>query len=282
MITLASLLLSGSIVALPAEARVRGTELFVGDVATVTGDDPAEVARVSAVSLGYAPAPGYTRVLQPQRVQQLLSGAVRDVEVRVRADGALRVSPETAVVTADRIVAAAREALEARTRELTGGPATEVSAQPVEAVAALEVPAGARGHALEASLVSARPVLTRAVRAGEELTADMLQGARVPRAAQGPEHLDRVAVVGNTARRDLAAGAPLTDVDLDRPTLIERGDTVMLEVRKGNVLVRVVSVAQQSGRLGDAILVERPAVGRRRRAPGASPKRVRMALARNR
>ena len=68
MITTLLLLTLGVRVELPSEARVRGTELSVGSVAAVSGADAREVERVRAVSLGYAPAPGYSRLLQAQRI----------------------------------------------------------------------------------------------------------------------------------------------------------------------------------------------------------------------
>ncbi|MEZ6014531.1 MAG: hypothetical protein R3F49_05415 [Planctomycetota bacterium] len=68
---LATLLLiaGGVVVTLPEKAEVKGLEIKVASVATITADDPAIAARVAAASLGYAPAPGYHRVLRADLIQ---------------------------------------------------------------------------------------------------------------------------------------------------------------------------------------------------------------------
>jgi flagella basal body P-ring formation protein FlgA len=290
MLVIAIFLSTGVTVTLPAEARVRGTELFVGSVATVRGDDPAAVARVQAVSLGYAPAPGHTRILQPLRIEQQIAAAVCDCKVTLDAHGPLRIVPETEVVSAARIEQAARAAIEQSLAQELGTPGAVL--RRIEPIADLEIPAGTASHALEGApltfgshsgllrvpvrvlvdgvlhrtlwtswqleVFEVRPVLTRPVRAGETIEAALLVEARVPRAAGGPAALERAMLLGTSAKRDLSAGVALTDLDVLRPTLIERGDTLILEVRKGQVAVRVSAIAQQSGRLGDSILVEVP------------------------
>ena len=65
---LALLLVGGVKVTLHPEATVRGTEISLAQVATVEGDDAAEVERVRSLKLGYAPAPGYSRTLAAPRV----------------------------------------------------------------------------------------------------------------------------------------------------------------------------------------------------------------------
>ena len=296
MITLASLFFAGVTVTLPSEVNVRGLELFVGDVATVQGDDPAEVARVEAVSLGYAPAPGQARTLRPERIERIIQSVIRDVDVEIAAAGVLRVTPVTEKVTGASIEAAARAAIE---RELAGddGPAADLSADlspdlSIRAAAPthdLEIPAGIEGYALDAQLVSfARrsgllrvpvrvrvdgslhrtvwtswqvdffetlPVLAGPIRAGATIEAAMLIDARLPVSGQVVA-LSRRSLVGTTAKHDLSAGQPITDHDVERPMLVERGDRVVLEVRKGRVSVRVLATAKQSGRLGDSVLIE--------------------------
>ena len=78
MLTTLFLLSLGVQIELPTEARVRGAELDVGSVAQVTGDDAAEVERVRAISLGYAPAPGYSRLLQVERIAREIQAQAAD------------------------------------------------------------------------------------------------------------------------------------------------------------------------------------------------------------
>src|SRR5262245_51253778 len=68
---IAALFLSaGLVISLAPEARVRGTELRLGDVARIEGADAALVARARSLELGYAPAPGYSRLLELERVAE--------------------------------------------------------------------------------------------------------------------------------------------------------------------------------------------------------------------
>jgi len=312
MITLlGSLLLSGVTVTLPAEARVRGTELLLGSIAQVSGDDPAQVARVQAVTLGYAPAPGYSRVLHPVRIEQTVRAQVRDVPIELVSSGAVRVWPEVEIVPAASIQAAARTALEAR---LVALQAAEVSAEPVGTVLDLEAPSGASPYRLEALLPGGdllpgslrvgvrvlvdgnlyrtvsttwrvevweeRPVLVRDLARGEIVEASMLRAERVSLSSPGRAPLTRLKVVGTQARRDLTAGQVLTELDVERPVLVNGGDTLLLQITKGSISVRVVCVAQQSGALGDAVQVEVADSGRRLSGTVMSRKLVEIDLSR--
>jgi len=311
---LAPLALCGVTVTLPPAATVRGTELLLGDVASVRGDDPAEVERVRAISLGYAPAPGYSRVLHPVRIEQLVRGRIRDFAVEFAAAGPVRIVPETQVVTAAEIEAAARAALEADPASLASGGA-RVASRLVAPARDLEIPAGDAPCRLDAALARGglrpgalrlpvrvlvdgelyrtvwtdwqielweeRPVLARDVRAGERIDASLLTVERVPLAAAGPQALGAEKVVGTEARRDLRAGQPLTDADVLRPTLIESGDSLLLEVKNGNVSVRVPAVARQSGALGDSIQVELADGSRKLNGTVASKKLVEIDLSKD-
>lgn len=96
-------------------------------------------------------------------------------------------------------------------------------------------------------------VLTRGVGAGETLVAEMLAPERrdasriVGAAPSSPSE-----VVGQVARRALAAGSVLGAGDLVSPRLVRRGDSVALVSRRDGVEVRVAGRA-----LGDAGANER-------------------------
>ena len=110
----ALMLLGGVTVTLPKEARITGTEITVGQVARVTGDDAAEVERVQAASLGYAPAPGYTRVLLAPRIATRLSQELGlELGSGLSVEGADRcvVTPLTHRVTVQELRAKAASAL---------------------------------------------------------------------------------------------------------------------------------------------------------------------------
>jgi flagella basal body P-ring formation protein FlgA len=237
---------------------------------------------------------------------------VRDIPLELVSSGAVRVWPETEIVPAAGIQAAARTALEAR---LVALQAAEVSAEPVGTVLDLEAPAGASPYRLEAVLPGGdllagslrvgvrvlvdgnlyrtvsttwrvevweeRPVLVRDLARGEIVEASMLRAERVPLSSPGPAALTRLKVVGTQARRDLSAGQVLTELDVERPVLVNGGDTLLLQITKGSISVRVVCVAQQSGALGDAVQVEVADSGRRLSGTVMSKKLVEIDLSRN-
>ena len=112
MMTLTASLLLGTVtVVLPPEANVSGTELRLDAIAKVEGENPAEVAAISSLHLGYAPAPGYSRLLDAQRLALDIERAAPNVDVVFQGARACRVWPETTSISGAAIEAVAREEL---------------------------------------------------------------------------------------------------------------------------------------------------------------------------
>ena len=270
-------------VTLPLQAEVRGTEIELGEVARVTGDDPTLVARVAALEVGYAPSPGYSRVLVADRLRDVLRRRAPEVTLRFAGQRACRVYPEVVVVQAREIEEAARaelrRALGLREAELT----------PREPVEGLRIPAGSGKHRVSARLdlraprsgvitvpvevhvdgvryrtvwtswqvdvFEVRPVLTRPVKAGEELSPDMFERRRV-RLGTGTNHsLGQVEATGAVAKRDFRPGEEISTLDVHRPRVVAPGDGFFLMVRRGPVNARVSAVALEAGSVGDRIRV---------------------------
>lgn len=284
MILSLTLILAGGVtVTLPERVEVTGTEISVGAVAQVTGDDAELVERVRSASLGYAPAPGYSRLLVRERLAAELRQKLAGVEIALDGAAECRVSPRVETVTAARLLESARSALE----ELLAGSDAEVAPAggagdvlvpaPGESLVLRAVPreSGGRSGAWSVPVEivvdggvhrtvwtrwtvrtwEAQHVLRRAVAAGETLTpADFV----TRRVEAGPGSRDALApheVAHAEARRALAAGSVVTAADVERATLVRRGDPVSLEVRRGSVSVRAIAYARQDGRAGDRILV---------------------------
>ncbi|HVS10762.1 MAG TPA: flagellar basal body P-ring formation chaperone FlgA [Planctomycetota bacterium] len=290
ILTLAILSFGGVTVTLSPEARVRGSVVALGQLALVEGDDAAEVERIAAAQLGYAPAPGYSRLFTAERLRQELGLAAPGVALTLAGSSACRVWPEVERLEGEAIDAAA----EAELRRHLG--ARDASAQLVARSASIEVPAGREaarlrsvlsGSALQGGLltvpvrvlVDGEPyrtvwttwkvelweeldVLTRPVRAGDTITREMLVRRRVPAPAAGgpaaPRPLGAEMLAGSRAVRDLAAGQPLVELDVVRPSIVQRGDALSLEIRKGAVCARLGAVAEQAGALGDRVRVSFP------------------------
>lgn len=286
MMILTTMLLLGSVsVVLPSEARVSGTELRLGAIAQVAGENPLEVERLKAVHLGYAPAPGYSRLLDAHRLLEQIQQAAPGIEVRIVGSRACRVWPETTAIKGSAIEASARTEL---ARHLAN---TDAEATLVSIPQDIQVPASSTPGVLR-SLISAtavhpgvvsvpvrvmvdgsvyrtvwtrwnveiwgtHSVLVRNVRAGETLRANMFVRQRLALNSSNArgQVLGQAFVLGSVAARDLEQGIVLTERDITRPTLIKAGDTIFFEIKKGAITARVPAVAQEDGARGDRITV---------------------------
>jgi flagellar basal body P-ring formation protein FlgA len=74
--------------------------------------------------------------------------------------------------------------------------------------------------------------------------------------------LDSDDVIGKQALRPLPPRKPIRKVMLDDPPIVHKGDRVLLEIRKGGLLVQAVGLAKAAGKSGDTILVQNKSSGR--------------------
>ncbi len=277
-------LASSVTVDLPMEAHVNGTEIELGEVAQVLGTDPEAVRLVESIELGYAPAPGYSRLLHADRIRAILASKAPDVAVRMAGQRAIRVWPAVQEVAVEDLQ---KVALAELRRCYATGDATFEAASALPKVV---VPAGAGSHRLRAKvdekrLVSGtisvpvevlvddvvyrtvwtswkaevyetRPVLTRTVKAGEVLAPGMFERRRVRvQGGSQAKPLGDDQLLGAVAARDLAPGAVVVGTDVHRPSIVGIGDVVFLTVKKGSIEARVSAVAMGVGAAGDRIRV---------------------------
>ncbi len=312
MITLlCSLLLSAGVtVTLPPQASVSGTELSLGAFATIEGDDAELVARISALKLGYAPAPGFSRVLEANALLNQVRALAPGMAVHLAGAKTCRVLPMTEHIAAEDITKAARASLE---QHLAGRGFGDCTLELVSSAVAIEVPKGNSACVLEVApqperpgyspaLVAVRlivdgqtyrtahtswkvqswrqqPVLLRDVRAGEVIAADMIELRRVPiDAGLTASALDSTQVLGTAAARPLQAGKMLLSSDLVRPLVVKQGDLVILVVESGAIRVRTSATAEQAGAVGDRIRVIVQESGREISALVVSRETVRISL----
>lgn len=109
-------------------------------------------------------------------------------------------------------------------------------------------------------VVAARPIAAGATLADGDLTiaaepVTLYAGRRV--------FYDPSQLAGATVVINLPAGAILNDDDIDAPEIVKAGQTVVVDVESGAVDVSVNAIADQSGRVGDTILMTNPASGKR-------------------
>ncbi|MBK7878635.1 MAG: flagellar basal body P-ring formation protein FlgA [Planctomycetes bacterium] len=270
---------------LPAEARVRGTELELASLGTIECADAALRARLERFSLGWAPAPGYSRLVQRAVVQRDVAAAFPGVQVAFSGADACRVLPRTQIVRGAALEAKARAELdqlfsgrETVVRVVTASADLEVPEprETLELRARLERPELRGGAwsvpvqlwidgalyqtawtAFAVELWTELPVLVRDVARGELLSPAHVEARRVklegatPFAALGSD-----ALAGAVAQRDLARGSFVTDRDVKRAQLVARGEPVTLEVRKGSVVARSTVTCTQDGALGDTVKIQ--------------------------
>lgn len=286
---LAAFLLSGVTVVLPMEAEVKGTELRLGSIADVRGDDADLVGRVEAFGLGYAPSPGFSRLLHAHRVQADLERAFPGLAIRIEGQPACRVRPEVLEIEAELV----RAAVEAELAHAFAG--ADAVYAPREALPSIVVPAGNAPPRLKARVETAigsdgvlsvpvdvlvdgapyrtvwttwtaerwevLPVLVRAVQNGERIQPHLIESRRV-RALDGrAKALPASMLLGAVAARDLAAGTPVTSLDVHRPAVIGLGDDVLLEVKRGKVTARVAATSLSTAAIGDRLRVRSIANG---------------------
>ncbi len=101
------------------------------------------------------------------------------------------------------------------------------------------------------------PVLERAITPGTQVSAAMLKQQQgdlsdLPREAV----LEPEAIIGQVARRAVAAGVPLQYRQFEKKPLVERGQQVSVEARGANFRVSREGKALDSGGLGDRVRVQ--------------------------
>lgn len=283
MTILASLILGGVTLTLSPQARVRGAEIELSAIATLAGDDAAEVERVRALKLGYAPAPGHSRLIAAQRLEADVERLLTGVDVTVVGASACRVLPATEMLTGAALTSVAKAEIVRWTQ------GRDAQLELVSSLADLEVPTS--NSPLDLRAVIAEPqvragvlnvpirisvdgqlyrtvwsnwrvtlyqevnVLKNAIKAGDALTPELFERKRVALTTGGESPAPLELQRGVKAARDMAAGAMLKSSDVALDTLVKRGDTLFLEIRRGAITARVAASADQDGRAGDRIRV---------------------------
>ena len=69
--------------------------------------------------------------------------------------------------------------------------------------------------------------------------------------------------VGAMAVMSLPLGTILTDSNVQQPVIVQAGQSLTVDAESGGVDISITGTAEQSGRLGDTIIVTNPSSGRR-------------------
>lgn len=290
MFFLGTLLLSNITVTLPSEAKVKSSEILLGQIATVSGADAEQVARLQRLELGYAPSPGFTRVLHAWKIQDQIARQFADLDVEFAGEDICRVWPEVSVVKGEDLVEKAASALEV---VFSGA---DVEVQPNGTVEDQTVPTGIHGHELVAtptlatsSVNSLRagvwnvpvqvvidgmpyrtvwtsfdvniyrdmPVLVRDIASNQKIgPGDVVIRRTAQPKGMLVEPLNKRRLLGAIAKRFLRKGEPVTDQDVTREAAVEEGETVILQVENNAILVNARVIALKDGYVDDLIPVQ--------------------------
>lgn len=282
---LALTLLGGVVVELPPSAKVRGTELRLGDVATIRGDDEALVRMVSNHVLGQTPSPGYARQLVRDDIARELRALLGDTDLAVRGAPLVRISTLTMTITAEDQITEARQALveifQGRDVEFQNRGVVEhlIMPEPRESfsikarTASLRATPGPQGVAVDVTVDGVLwrtlwsswnvdiyenwPVLRTAVKKGETLLSAHFDDRRIKLGTgRITLPLGRDAYGVAVAKQDMPVGRLVLEEDVTRAWTVMRGDRVQLEVRSGEVVAHVRGTIITNGRVGDRVSVK--------------------------
>jgi len=108
-------------------------------------------------------------------------------------------------------------------------------------------------------------IATDQIAAGSVLRAADLAIATRPVSAYAGRQVfyDPASLAGTLAVMALSPGTIITQDDIQAPVLVNAGQTVSVDVISGSVHVEIVATADETGRLGDTILLTNPSSGRR-------------------
>ena len=132
--TLSTTLFAGITIVLPMEAPVRGSEIELGEFATIQGATPEQLALLEDLEVGRTPSPGYGRVLTPADLRVHLDRVLPGQEFTFTGRRACRVSLETEAITPPTLAAA----VDAELAKAVGG--RDVTWAPADKMGTLEVP----------------------------------------------------------------------------------------------------------------------------------------------
>jgi len=245
--------------------------------------------------LAQSPMPGNTRVFHLSELQSI--GARFSIAVSSPQEACFRF--ETQPLNADRIAEAMHNALQnpdARieivetspatapagtivfTRENLGVPAASDSKTPVPWRGDV-VYAGSRRFPIWSKVRISAPIgrmtAVEALRPGVAIKRDQVRMELVegfPQPASRIVSIDQI--VGMTALRPIVAGSEIRQDNLTRPNDVNRGDTVLVEVRFGAAHLALTGRAESAGHMGDVVQVRNPDTSKIFQARVEGPDRV--------
>lgn len=118
-------------------------------------------------------------------------------------------------------------------------------------------------------------VVTRFLKADELIEAGDLKTVELRvHQLNHPFITDEGEVVGKSASRPLPPDMPLRPAFVKRPSVVKKGDRVLIEARRGGLSIRTYGVTKSSGQVGQTVMVANLDSGRELRAKVVAPSLV--------
>ncbi len=277
-------------VTLKTDALARGTELQIGDVASIKTDSPEVTQRIIGLSLGLPPQPGYNRVISRNDIMlRVMREGVSPKQVKFIGGTQAFVQPSVHHLSPTELTRPAELLLDAA---ILAAEHSDVSYKLRANLTGMRVPIGRFSRELKARLHTGAigynhvqvdidvvidgktyktlPIyyalkrfykvlsLTSGVHRGSELNETNLEFKRIEAPHGVDQYLTSFAQVrGKTTAARIRRGTILTDRHLVRPSLIRSGDIVELILSGGRIQIKTKVRAMDDGHLGKYIRVLR-------------------------
>jgi len=272
------------VLTLRSETRVPGAWITLGDIAEVTGGDSAVVREAKALKLAHAPMPGAEKVMDREELARHLKRLGWDGKVAVAESAApVRITAAVKVVPGSELAAFGRKFLEEKlarrgiTIEITD-PATprsavlpdvptemkaEMSSRGTSGLVAVAVEVWAEGKRETRILLSYRvrsrgPVAQagRDLEAGDVITQDDLVETEMDLAGlPGDAVTAASSLTGLKVLRPITTGSVIRKGAVAIPTMVKKGESVMLSARVGSVEARAMALVKEDGANGETVTV---------------------------
>ena len=238
-------------IVLRSQVTLKGPVVRLGDVADLSAGTDSRLQELIATPLMPAPAPGTRKYLRVAQLRDLL--VARGISLKgITFHGAPRVAIRISPSRLPRGTSPAGMATEKTTSRETGGTYRAGSRQTSRKRTEKGRPGPEKPTEPEQTVVVMAQPVERGMLVRKSDVELRSQKGRVPfRALRSLEQ-----AVGMVARQSLRAGMLLQENFLQKPRLVERGETVTVFARTGGIQVRTYAVAKQDGGLGDLIQVE--------------------------
>ena len=268
------------------QAVVSGPAIQLGDLALLSGDDPARLAVLRAVNMGGAPAPGQTSYLTGDILLARLTAAGLDPA----AEG-WTIPDRVTVTTLSQIVPGEviAEKITQTLREKTPYPSADVAVKIRSGLGDVRIPVGAYeikvklpngirfagptpvtaeiradGKPVKAvylvcdvqvqvpAVVVTSPVAPHKFITPADITVEKRSLASLPVRALKDDSMLKL----YWTRRTISPGTVLTEDMLDIPPAVTRNSPVMITIDNGTIYIAAAGLAMQDGRPGDIIRVQ--------------------------